>query len=302
MGHFGPRVLFDEPMWRHTTFRIGGPADALVEVGTEGELKDLILWARDRGQPAMILGAGSNLLVRDGGVRGIMIKLAGVFEEINPLAGVNGTGEVVSAGAAVGISRLGKYALDRGLAGLNFTLGIPGTVGGAMKMNAGAWGACMADCTASIRVLDPRGDIASISRDRLRFSYRSLSLEENTVIMSGQVRLKYADGEALRKEASQMQRRRGITQPLSLPSAGSVFRNPTGRKTAGELIEQAGLKGLASGGAEVSTKHANFIVNTGQARASDVLELMRQVRETVAERFGVELEAEVIIIGQETPS
>ena len=302
LKHFGPHALLDEPMWRHTTFGIGGPADALVTVRTEQEIRDLVVWAYDRGHPIMILGEGSNLVVRDGGVRGIVVKLADEFEGIHYVRSPNGSSAMITAGAAVLVRRLGKYALDQGLAGLNFVLGIPGTVGGALRMNAGAWGKCMADCTSSIRVLDRQGNIVSMSRDQLRFFYRGLNLEKHTIILGGQFELKQADHETLQGEAVRMQKKRRSSQPLSLPSAGSVFRNPPGQKAAGELIDQAGLKGLRVGEAEVSTKHANFIVNKGHAKASDVLELIRQVQETVFERFGVSLEPEVTIVGQETDS
>ena len=300
--HFGANVLLDEPMWRHTTFRIGGPVDALVTVKTEQEIRDTVLWAEDRGHPIMILGEGTNLLVRDGGVRGLMLRLADAFEAIQLVPGANGSSATVKAGAAVLVRRLGKYALDEGLAGLNFTLGIPGTVGGALRTNAGAWGRCMGDNTISIRVLDRYGEIASLPRDQLEFSYRRLELEKRAIILSGQFKLKPADREALREEAIRLQKKRRLSQPLSLPSAGCVFRNPPGEKAAGELIDQAGLKGLCVGEAEVSTKHANFIVNKGHAKASDVIDLMRQIQETVFQGFGVNLEPEVTIVGQETGS
>jgi UDP-N-acetylmuramate dehydrogenase len=303
LEHFGRCVLFDEPMSRHTTFGIGGPADAIVTVRTEHEMKDLVDWAHNKSYPIMILGAGSNLLVRDGGIRGLVLKLAHNFEAINLLpGGGNGGDATLAAGAAVLLRRLGKYALDQGLVGLNFALGIPGTVGGALRMNAGAWGGCMADTATSIRVLNPRGDIASLSGDQLRFSHRDLDLEEGTIILAGQFKLRYADKEVLRDEAIQMQKKRRLSQPLSLPSAGCVFRNPSGQTAAGELIDQAGLKGFRVGEAEISTKHANFIVNKGHAKASDVLDLIGQVQEAVLEQFGVSLEPEVTIVGQEEGS
>ena len=301
-AHVSADVLFDEPMRRYTTFRIGGPVDALITVKTEQELKDTIVWARDKGHPIMILGAGSNLLVRDGGVRGLVFKLADKFEEIHLVTRVNSSRTMITAGAAVLVRLLGKFALDQGLAGLNFTLGIPGSLGGAIRMNAGAWGGCMADCISSIRVLNRYGDIVNMNRDQLRFSYRGLDLEKGTIILSGRFKLEYTDREALQKEAIRMQKERRLTQPLSLPSAGSVFRNPSGQKAAGELIDQAGLKGLRVGEAEVSTKHANFIVNKGHAKASDVLELIRQIQEAVFKRYSVNLEPEVIVIGQEKGS
>ena len=301
--YFGSQVAFSEPMSRHTTFGIGGPADALLTVRTDQQLRDLVRWAQDRGLPFIILGAGSNLLVRDGGIRGLAVKLANGFESVRqglePLP--NGWVGII-AGAGVLVRKLGKYALDHGLGGLNFVLGIPGTVGGALRMNAGAWGSSMADTTSSISFLNQHGDIVTMGRERLRFSYRGLDVEEGSIILRGEFRLERSDREGLRQEALNMQRKRRSTQPLSLPSAGSIFRNPSADVSAVELIDRAGLKGLRKGGAEVSTRHANFIVNKGDARASDVLALMEHIQDVVLDRFAVSLEPEVIIIGQEAGS
>jgi UDP-N-acetylmuramate dehydrogenase len=242
-------------------------------------------------------------LVRDGGIRGLVIKLVNGFKSIEkasePLSN-NGVG--IMAGAGVLVRKLAKYALDHGLGGLNFALGIPGTVGGALRMNAGAWDSSMADTTKSIALLNQHGDIVTLGKDRLRFSYRRLDLEEGSIILRAEFVLTRADRKDLRQDALLMQRKRRLTQPLSLPSAGSVFRNPSAEISAGELIDKAGLKGLRKGGAEVSTKHANFIVNQGDAKASDVVALMRQVQEIVFDRFAVHLEPEVMIIGQKTGS
>jgi UDP-N-acetylmuramate dehydrogenase len=301
--HFGSQVAFGEPMSRHTTFGIGGPADALLTVKTDQQLRDLVRWARDRGLPFMILGAGSNLLVRDGGIRGLVLKLANGFESMRQGSEPHPDGGVqIMAGAGVLVRKLGKYALDHGLAGLNFALGIPGTVGGALRMNAGAWGACIADTTNSVSLLNQHGDMVTLGRARLNFSYRGLNLEESGIILGAEFLLKRSDRESLRQEALDMQRKRRLTQPLSLPSAGSMFRNPSADVSAGELIDRAGLKGLRKGGAEVSTKHANFIVNKGDAKASDVLALMGRVQDMVFDRFAVHLEPEVMIIGQEAGS
>jgi UDP-N-acetylmuramate dehydrogenase len=301
--HFGSQVAFSEPMCRHTSFGIGGPADALLHIRTDQQLRDLVRWAQDRGLPFMILGAGSNILVRDGGIRGLVLKLANGFESIEqasePLP--NGWVEII-AGAGVLVRKLGKYALDHGLGGLNFALGIPGTVGGALRMNAGAWGSCMADTTKSVSFLSQHGDIVTVGKDGLQFSYRGLNLGEGSIILRAEFMLERSDREGLRQEALHMQRKRRSTQPLSLPSAGSIFRNPSAEVSAGELIDKAGLKGLRKGGAEVSTRHANFIVNQGAAKASDVVALMRQVQDMVFDRFAVHLEPEVMIIGQEAGS
>lgn len=297
IDHFGSQVAFNEPMSNHTTFGIGGPAN-VVTVKTDQQLRDLVRWAGENGQEFMILGAGSNLLVRDRGLRCLVLKLVNGFEaiEAGPDDPANGSA-AVTAGAGVLVRQLGKYALDRGLAGLNFALGIPGTVGGALRMNAGAWGACMADTTHAVCILNSKGDVITMGRDQLHFFYRGLDLEQGSIILRGEFRLKRTDLETLRSEAMEMQRKRRFSQPLSLPSAGSVFRNPPGGMSAGELIDKAGLKGLQKGGAQVSTKHANFIVNKGHAKASDVLVLMEQIQKSIFERFGVELEPEVIIVG-----
>jgi UDP-N-acetylmuramate dehydrogenase len=301
--HFGHKILFDEPMSGHTTFAIGGPADALVTVETDQQIKDVVGWARNNGHSWMILGAGSNLLVRDGGIRDLVLKLAKGFDSIEQDSEGTSNGSVkVTAGAGALVRRLGKYALDNGLAGLSFSVGIPGTVGGALRMNAGAWGACMADAIRAVTVLRQDGHIETLHREKLRFSYRRLNLEEGSVILRGQFDLQPGDRKALREEALQMQRRRRSSQPLSLPSAGCMFKNPPGGMSAGELIDRAGLKGLQMGGAAVSTKHANFIVNRGHARASDVLAVIRHIQETLLNRFGVNLEPEVTIVGEEENS
>lgn len=295
--HFGSQVAFNEPMSKHTTFGIGGPAN-VVTVKTDQQLRDLVRWAGENGQEFMILGAGSNLLVRDRGLSCLVLKLVNGFEAIEAGPDYPAKGSVtVTAGAGVLVRQLGKYALDRGLGGLNFTLGIPGTVGGALRMNAGAWGACMADTTHAVCILNSKGDVVTMGRDQLRFFYRGLDLEQGSIILRGEFRLKRTDSDTLRSEAMEMQRKRRSSQPLSLPCAGSVFRNPHGGMSAGELIDKAGLKGLQKGGAQVSTKHANFIVNKGHAKASDVLALMEQIQKSIFERFGVELEPEVIIVG-----
>jgi UDP-N-acetylmuramate dehydrogenase len=273
-----------------------------VTVHGEQQLIDIFQWAKERHVAVTLLGAGSNLLVRDGGIRGVAIKLAGDFETIRLVSEEDGRSVHLEAGAAVPVRRLGRYALERGLAGLNFALGIPGSVGGALRMNAGAWGGCMADRTTTIKILSPEGNLTTVKRSQLRFSYRKLDLEKAAIILSGEFELRRGDPKSLNDEARRMQERRKSTQPLSLPSAGSIFRNPQGEKTAGELIDSAGLKGFGIGGAEVSTKHANFIVNKGGATASDVLDVIARVQAAVSEKHGIRLEPEVTILGEEAGS
>ena len=295
--NFGPLVAFDEPMFKYTTFKIGGPA-TIVTIKTDQQLQNLITWARDNDQSFMILGAGSNLLVRDGGIEGFLIKLANGFASIEEdMEALPNEPVKVTAGAGNLVRDLGRYALKRGLAGLNFTLGIPGTVGGALCMNAGAWGSCMADTTGALTILDNNGNIVRRSKEELCFSYRRLKLEKGDIILRGEFALQRGNRDALRKEAAQMQKKRFASQPLKESSAGSVFRNPSGQISAGELIEKAGLKGFRCGDAEISQKHANFIVNKGHAKASDVIALIEKVQKKVFQQYGVELETEVIIVG-----
>ncbi len=301
--HFGSQVAFDEPMYRHTTFGIGGPADALITVRTDDQVKDLVNWAQEKGYAYLILGAGSNLLVRDGGIRGIVLNLGNGFKSIDQRSEASPNGSVhVTAGAGVMVQQLARYALDQGLAGLNFALGIPGTVGGALRMNAGARDTCMADTTIAISFLKQKGEVVTLGKEQLCFSYRRFDLEQGSIILRGEFQLKRTDRETLQREAVRMQKKRRSSQPLAFPSAGSTFRNPAGGIYAAELIDRAGLKGLRKGGAEVSTKHANFILNKEHASASDVLVLIEQVRATVFERFEVNLEPEVMIVGRETGS
>ncbi|MBW2108258.1 MAG: UDP-N-acetylmuramate dehydrogenase [Deltaproteobacteria bacterium] len=292
---FGPLVNFHEPMSRHTTFRIGGPA-TVVTVRDERWLRTLVRWASDGDLALLILGAGSNLLVADAGIKALVVKLAGDFEKIELAEAPDVQDTMINAGAAAMVRALGRYALSRALAGLNFTLGIPGSVGGALRMNAGAWGGCMADVIHAVTVLKPDGDMVTTGRKHLDFTYRSMRLEKGDIIVGGQFRVQPGDREALRKEATAMQKKRAASQPLSEPSAGCVFRNPGGTLTAGELIDKAGLKGLRRGDAQVSSKHANFIINHGCATAADVMGLIETVQETVFKRFGVALEPEVTIV------
>lgn len=301
---FGRSVRFGEPMSRHTSLRVGGPAEAYVEPENREDLVTLVNWARDKGIPYMILGGGTNLLVRDGGIEGLVICLGKCLRGIAITA--TGAGTVsVTAMAGSRMQTLCDFAIDRGLEGMHFALGIPGTVGGAIMMNAGtSWGR-VEDCLEGITVLGPDGKVARPKRERLTFEYRRLLLpdaEKNmaagpSVVLDGCFGLHPSSSEELRRAAKQRLEERRRTQPLNLPSAGCFFKNPASGRTAGELIEQSGLKGKRMGGAEVSTKHANFLVNGGHATAADLLLLGRIVQETVFQSTGVHLETEVQIVG-----
>jgi len=295
-------VRFDEPLSRHTTLGVGGPVDAMVAPEDLSALQDLVGWACGRGIAYFVIGKGSNLVVPDAGVGAIAISLRRGFGRIRCLDPQQDPTKVC-AGAGAGLASLCRFALDRGLAGMTFALGIPATVGGAVRMNAGAAGGCMADVVHAVRVMTPEGAIVPLSHDAIRWSYRNACLPHSpkgtwhtgSILLEGILRMGNGDPVALRKEAERILEWRKKSHP-PMPNAGCFFRNPTSGSPAGQLIERAGLKGRRWGGAQVSPVHANFIVNTGGATAADVLGLMETVREEVAKAFGIELEPEVQIV------
>jgi len=299
---FGPNVRFGEPMSRHTSWRVGGPAEAFVTPETAGDLADLVVWAKENGIDRKVIGNGTNLLVKDGGIAGIVIGRA------NGLKGIREADTIVYADAGVGLQKLCAFAIRRGLAGMNFAIGIPGTVGGAIIMNAGTPDGCVGDILESADILYPNGKSETVERKDLDFQYRRLTFRNcaqksdgtgnRPVILGGRFRLKRGDAETLKSEAESVMKNRKAKQPLNWPNAGSVFKNPNCKMSAGQLIDMAGLKRLTSGGAQVSEKHANFIVNRNGASASDILGLMETVRETVLKKYGIDLEPEVEIVGK----
>jgi UDP-N-acetylmuramate dehydrogenase len=301
---FGQNVEFDEPMSKHTYFKIGGPVDAFVVPQRRKDLIDLIIWAGQMQQPYIVIGDGTNLLVRDAGIRGLVIVLTKSLNKISRLDSGDDT-TTVSAMAGVRLQALCKFAIESGLEGMNFAIGIPGTVGGGIMMNAGTAAGSMEGVLDSIEVLLPGGELLTIERDQLVFRYRNLSLDkaspnndlEKTIILEGHFQLQPSDARYLKKEAQEMWNKRRMAQPSSYASAGCFFKNPASGKTAGELIELAGLKGKRVGGAEVSSKHANFIINTDNATAADVMALMERVQETVSQTFNIDLKPEVKIVG-----
>ncbi|MDL1977713.1 MAG: UDP-N-acetylmuramate dehydrogenase [Deltaproteobacteria bacterium] len=296
--HYGDRVFFDEPMARYTTFRCGGPAEALVYPRDTEELRGLLSWAAKKGIRRMVIGSGSNLLVRDGGIRGLVINLAKGFNTIR-VAERNSDTLLIMAEAGVLLSRLLAFSVDHDLSGLSFAAGIPGTVGGAVRMNAGTKTGCMADLVETITVLPSAGGIADMRSDRLKFSYRKLAIDAGSVVVKAYLRFGLAGRDVIQQAAASVFARRKATQPLSFASAGSFFRNPADGPSAGELIEAAGLKGRRVNDAEVSEKHANFIINRGKATASDVLKLASMIRKSVFENSEMLLEPEVMIVGEE---
>lgn len=301
-GAAGGSVCYGEPMSRHTTFRVGGPAEAFVTPATVSDLSLLISGLKERKLPYRILGGGTNLIVRDNGIPGVVIRLQQCCRGIT-VESSNSAQTALTAMSGENLQKLCVFAMRRGFQGLNFALGIPGTVGGAIRMNAGTALGWMSDVLESLIVLDPSGRMNTISKADLRVAYRSMVFPDTcnapeNIIISGRFVLKSGDAGAIKSEARKILQQRRQRQPTTLPSAGCIFKNPSTGKTAGELIDLAGLKGYKVGGAEISLKHANFIVNTGRATASDILMIMAQVRRIVYEKFQISLEPEVIIEGE----
>lgn len=282
-------VRFHEPMRLHTSFRIGGPADAYIEPENETALCRLMAQARRTKVPVFVMG-GTNLLVRDGGIRGIVVRLTRLdrVEEHQ--------GGLLYAEGGVGMPRLLKYALQHRLAGLEFAAGIPGTLAGSVVMNAGTRLGEMQDVVERVRMVTPEGEIVELSAGEVGFEYRSTRLPRG-IVAGAWLRLRWNPKARMDTVVKDSLLRRKATQPLALPNAGCVFKNPGG-DPAGLLIETAGLKGAQVGDAQVSTLHANFIVNRGRATARDVLSLIRKVGQTVERKAGVTLQLEVRIVGQ----
>lgn len=288
------QVLEHEPMARHTTMRVGGPAEILFSPASEGELLFAVREAKRAGAPFRIIGNGSNLLVLDGGLPGLTIRLGEAFSKIS----VDGNQIRAQAGAL--LSRVAAAARDASLTGLEFASGIPGSAGGGMAMNAGAYGGQLSDVFEGCRALDPEtGIISALGPAEMALGYReSAALSRGLIVTEAAFRLTAGDRSAIQAKMDDLSARRREKQPLNLPSAGSTFKRPEGY-FAGALIEQAGLKGLRVGGACVSEKHAGFVVNDRNATARDVLDLIRLVQARVFEHSGVRLETEVRILGEE---
>lgn len=304
-GRFGARARFNEPMAHHTTFRVGGPADLFVMPENEDEIEFLFRMAKRLDLPRVVIGGGANILVRDRGIRGMVIALAGYFTGITRIG--EDSGEVrVTALAGTRLGACCRYALKHSLAGLNFAIGIPGSAGGGILMNAGASGSSMENVIRGIRIMTEDEGAVDLGPEDLSWTYRELSVRRDSqvlvpgdfLILSGVFGLAPADPESLKAEAGRIMRSRRSSQPWDRPSAGCFFKNPPSGDPAGKLIEQAGLKGVFAGGAAVSEKHANFIVNRDNASAVDIIRLAERIQETVFRIFGVALVPEVKIIGE----
>ncbi|MDD5382893.1 MAG: UDP-N-acetylmuramate dehydrogenase [Candidatus Margulisbacteria bacterium] len=284
------RLLRNEPLKKHTSFRIGGPADYFCIPRNMAELKDALVFARERGLGTVIIGAGTNLLVLDQGFRGVVVKLAGGLNWIR----VNGGR--IEVGAGVHIAKLLQVLGNKKLGGLEFLAGIPGTVGGAIVMNAGAWGKEIADYVEQVLVIDRAGRQKILKRRVLGFGYRRSRLQGSRWILAQVVlKLRKKKRGLIRRKVRENLIKRKAAQPLGIPNCGSVFKNPKG-DFAGRLIQEAGCKGMRIGDAQVSAKHANFIVNLGDARARDVIKLMTSVQKKVKDRFKIRLEPEIKIM------
>ena len=285
-------VLENEPMCNHTTFKVGGCADWFLMPESEEQLSELLGVTAREGMPVFILGNGSNLLVGDKGIRGVVVCLCKKMDKIQ----VDGH-EIYAESGAV-LSRVSNAALAAGLSGIEFASGIPGSMGGAVFMNAGAYEHELKEAVASVRYMDMSGKVSELSCEECEFGYRSSVFSKNDFIILGcRLRLNADNTDDIRARIADYTNRRVTKQPLDKPSAGSTFKRPVGY-FAGGLIEQAQLKGYSIGGAQVSEKHAGFIINTGNATARDVLDLIEYVQKTVFEKFGVRLEPEVKLFGE----
>lgn len=288
---FGARLKAEFPLAALTSFQIGGPADLFVAVENEGELIDAIAAAYRRGVNYFCLGAGTNLLVSDRGMRGLVIKLGIGFAALTIDA------FDLTAGAAMQFGAMVQVAVEHGLAGLEFGEGIPGTVGGGLVMNAGAFGGEMARVVTMVHGVTSTGEARALTRDEVQFAYRRTELPQRFVITRVDFHLEHGDREALMTRVAELKAKRAAHQPKGVPNAGSVFRNPPGN-FAGRLLEGARLKGAQLGGAAFSERHANFIVNLGGARAEEVRALIDMARHRVKESSGVWLDPEVRLVGE----
>lgn len=286
-------IKVDEPMKKHISFRVGGPADILVKPRTEEELKNVIALVKEENVPYLVIGNGSNLLVKDGGIRGVVIEISDNYNAFEI------KGNTLEAQAGALLSVLGKSLLRSELKGFEFAAGIPGTLGGALAMNAGAYGGEMKDIVKTVRLMDTKGEIFELTNEQMEFGYRkSILSREEYIVLSATIELENGSFDEIKAVMADFTQRRVTKQPLSLPSAGSTFKRPEGN-FAGKLIEDSGLRGLTLRGAQVSEKHCGFVVNLGNANAKDLLDLMYVVKSTVFAKYGVMLEEEVKILGED---
>lgn len=304
-SYFKDRVKYEEPMARHTYIKVGGPAEAFVTPAAEAELVTAIRLAHENRLPYTVIGGGTNLLVKDGGIRGMVISTGDCLTGITQ-SWETGDDVLIAAMAGTPLAAVCRYAVGEALAGMNFALGIPGTLGGAIKMNAGTHLGQIASALSRLTILQSDGQMREFSANDVTFGYRSLSFPANLtaaekqwppIIRSGTFLLKKTDGIRLKAERDSILKERRAKQPLDQPSAGCFFKNPDAVESAGMLIDLAGLKGTSVGDARISEKHGNFFINAGNASADDFLSLMDKAQNLVAAKFGIKLEPEVQIVG-----
>ncbi|MFQ5329513.1 MAG: UDP-N-acetylmuramate dehydrogenase [Thermodesulfobacteriota bacterium] len=293
IDRFKGRLHFNVPMSSHTSIGVGGAADVLAAPADLEDVRIILRFAGDKGYPLLAMGSGTNLLVKDGGVRGVVLDLSEGFGEITVMEENR-----LEAGAGVRLHELVALCKERGLSGLEFAAGIPGCVGGAVAMNAGAYGGEMKDIVEDIEICNRKGKVATIGASDIGFTYRGSGLAPDVIILKARMKLVQSSAEEVKKRIGDYRGKRRGTQAINLPNAGSVFKNPE-KVSAGRLIEEAGLKGISRGGAQVSEVHANYIVNRGNAKASDVLALIAEVRDSVFQRTGILLEPEIKVVGEE---
>lgn len=286
-------IKFDEPLSRHTSFRVGGPADALVIPKNENDLIEVLRFCKNNDVPLTVIGNGSNLLIRDKGIRGLVLKLGNALDYSN-----FDNEDTIVFGSGYSLARAANIAGEYGLTGMEFAVGIPGSIGGAVYMNAGAYDGEMKNVITKVRVLTPIGEIKTLTNEELEFGYRKAILQDtNDIVIDVTLKLAKASKADVEAKMKDFNNRRITKQPLEYPSAGSTFKRPEGY-FAGSLIEECGLKGYTVGGAQVSEKHAGFIINKNEATAQDILDLISVVQEKVYAEKGVKLETEVMIIGE----
>lgn len=290
--NFG-KILYNEEMKNHTTFKIGGPVDAMIIPSREEEIIDAVKFLRDNNIDFMIMGNGSNILVKDGGIRGVVVKISEGFNSIE----IEDKKVYCQAGAL--LSTISKRALEKNLKNFEFASGIPGTIGGAMVMNAGAYGGEMKDVVLKLKAIDKKGNIREYSNEELNFKYRNSRVwDEGLIVLSVELVLENGNYDEIKLKLDDLTHRRTSKQPLEYPSGGSTFKRPEGYY-AGKLIDDAGLRGIRYRGAMVSEKHCGFIINIDNASCKDVLDLIDVVKKTVYDKYGVELEREIKLIGED---
>ena len=286
-------VKIDEPMKKHISFKVGGPADILVRPRTEEQLSKVLKYINENNLPYLVIGNGSNLLVKDGGIRGIVIEFGDNFNQFTI------EGNIIKAQAGTLLSVIGKAALRESLTGFECISGIPGSLGGGLAMNAGAYGGEIKSVVKSVRAMTPQGEIVEFTNEQMEFGYRrSVLTNTDYIVLSAELELQKGNYDEIKDFMADLTNRRTSKQPLNLPSAGSTFKRPEGH-FAGKLIEDCGLRGLNLRGAQVSEKHCGFVVNAGGANAKDILDLMYVVKSTVFNKYGIMLEEEVKILGED---